>query len=114
MTGVGRGRQIGVPTANVAAETELLPGHGVYAGRVRLPAGTALHAVINVGTAPTFGDRETVIEAHLLDFDGDLVGLRLEVSFLRRLRDERRFSGVDALVAQIRTDIARAKDVLAA
>lgn len=112
VSGAGRGRTIGVPTANVAPEPELLPGRGVYAARVAHPGGLS-DAVVNVGRAPTFGARETIVEAHLLDFDGDLLGARLEVRLLRKLRDERRFDGPDALVAQIRADITAARELLA-
>jgi riboflavin kinase/FMN adenylyltransferase len=133
-----RGRTLGFPTANVAPETEVLPGHGVYAGRVRLlddppaagpgaaqgaaaegaaggPApGASFAAVTNVGRRPTFKpDDPPLAEAHLLDFAGDLYGRRIEVSFEARLRDERRFAGPDALREQIARDVAEARRRLA-
>lgn len=110
-----RGRTIGVPTANVAAvEGMATPGRGVYAGTVRLPDGAEHHAVVNVGVRPTFGGNVETIEAHLLDFDGDLYGATIGVRFLHRLRDERSFDGIETLVAQIQADIADARAMLGA
>jgi riboflavin kinase / FMN adenylyltransferase len=113
--GAGRGRGLGVPTANIAAEGELLPRVGIYAARATildgdgLPAGPFLTA-LSVGSNPTFvtGGGITV-EAHLLDFDGDLYGRRLRLAVLHRLRDERRFDSVATLLAQIREDIAEVR-----
>lgn len=115
VTGAGRGRTIGIPTANLQPETELLPGRGVYVGRVALPDGRELEAVVNVGTAPTVRRNERVIiEAHLLDFPGEqLVGQRIRVLFLQRLRDEQRFASIDELVEAIHLDIAAAREILA-
>ena len=112
----GRGATIGFPTANVDPENEVLPGPGVYAGRLRFldggdPAeGAVWPAVTNVGTRPTFVDeREVVAEAHLLDFEGDVYGRRVELSFEHHLRPERRFDGVDALREQIGVDVAEGR-----
>jgi riboflavin kinase/FMN adenylyltransferase len=111
-----RGRTLGFPTANLDPESEVLPGAGVYAGRLRLldegdpPRGESFAAVMNVGTRPTFREGgEVLAEAHLLDFAGDLYGRRVELSFVSLLRSERRFPGVDALRAQIRADIEEAR-----
>jgi riboflavin kinase/FMN adenylyltransferase len=68
--------------------------------------------VANVGVRPTFGGLALVVETHLLDFDGDLYGETLDVSFIERIRDEQRFDGVDALVGQIRRDVDRARSLL--
>lgn len=120
VSGKGRGRTIGVPTANVDAATELLPAIGVYAVRVLLPDGSWADGACNVGLNPTFtpesgaDTRALSVEVHLLDRSLDLYGQQLRLSFLARLRDERRFSSVDALVTQIRQDIADAREVLAA
>jgi riboflavin kinase/FMN adenylyltransferase len=108
--GAGRGRGIGVPTANVKPATELLPAPGVYAGWGATSAGR-FAAAINVGTNPTFEAAGAVsVEAHLIDYSGgDLYGARLELGFTRRLRAERRFPSAEALVAQIREDVASAR-----
>jgi riboflavin kinase/FMN adenylyltransferase len=114
VTGKGRGAKIlGVPTANLATENDLLPSCGIYAVWVirdeeRLPG------VANIGTCPTFDNQELTLEVHLLDFNGDLYGETLQVEFTARLRDEQRFSSIDALAAQIRSDMAAARQVLAA
>lgn len=109
-----RGRTLGFPTANLATPCEALPRDGVYAARVTvLGAGddTAHPAVVNIGHRPTFRAGRS-IEAHLLDGDHALYGRTLRVAFAARLRDERRFDGVDALVAQIRDDVAAARAIL--
>jgi riboflavin kinase/FMN adenylyltransferase len=110
--GEGRGRTIGVPTANLAPENEILPAPGVYAGRCRLPGSDVWTAVINLGHRPTFGGGQLALEAHLVGFAGDLYGARVRLSFHERLRDERRFSGKDALVARVLEDVARARALL--
>ncbi len=110
--GDGRGRGLGIPTVNLQVANETLPRAGVYACRVRLPDGTDRAAVANLGQRPTFGGEATTLEAYLLDFEGDLYGARLRVAFVERLRDERRFPGADALVAQIHADVAEARRVL--
>ncbi|MCU1282499.1 MAG: riboflavin biosynthesis protein RibF [bacterium] len=112
--GDGRGKSIGVPTANVKPETELLPKNGVYAGwGERLGDGKRWVAAINVGTNPTFVDGVNVrVEAHLLDCDEDLYGQRLRVGFVARLRDEERFSSREALVAQIRNDVEATRKLM--
>ena len=110
--GDGRGRGLGIPTANLQVANETLPRAGVYACRVRLPDGTDRAAVANLGQRPTFGGEAMTLEAHLLDFEGDLYGARLRVAFVERVREERRFPGADALVAQIQADVAEARRVL--
>ena len=107
-----RGRTIGVPTANLDVGGALLPARGVYAGRARLPGGSARLAVVNVGERPTFGGHTVTVEAHLLDYSGDLYGRRLRLSFAARLRGEERFPGAAALVEQIRRDIDRARSLV--
>jgi riboflavin kinase/FMN adenylyltransferase len=102
-----RGRTLGFPTANVVpAHGFVVPGHGVYACRVRLPGGEQLAAATNVGVRPQFvTGRGELIEAFVLDFDGDLYGQRIRTEFLRRLRGERRFESVEALVEQMGRDV---------
>lgn len=106
--GEGRGRTIGIPTANVEVDARaLVPAGGVYACWVQVDgSGPRLPAVTNIGTRPTFGGRDVTVEAHVLDADLDLYGRHLAIGFVERLREERRFSGPDELVEQINTDIA--------
>jgi riboflavin kinase/FMN adenylyltransferase len=113
--GLGRGRTLGLPTANLAVVNETLPARGVYAGWCReLPdAGAAPRpAVVNIGHRPTFGAGALSVEAHLLDFEGDLYGRTLRVEFEERLREERAFAGPEALVEQVRDDVGRARRML--
>jgi riboflavin kinase / FMN adenylyltransferase len=107
-----RGRTIGFPTANIAVPPDRqIPGRGVYAGWATSGDGT-FPAAINVGSRPTFDGLGTTIEAHLLDYSGDLYGEFLALSFNVRLREEVRFDGVEALTEQIRTDVGRVREVL--
>lgn len=113
--GKGRGRTLGIPTANLDPLNETLPGGGVYACSCRIAAELGrpvLRAVVNIGRRPTFGGGALLLEAHLLDFEADLYGRRLRIGFAERLRDERRFDGKGALLAQIQADIAAARLVL--
>jgi len=103
------GRTIGFPTANIAIAAGVMrPAHGVYAGR--LDDGHPV--VVNVGTRPTVDGADERFEVHLLDTTRDLYGQTLHVDLLARLRDERRFDGLDALKAQISEDVAAAKAIL--
>jgi len=106
--GAERGRALGFPTANVAPERPVLVPAGVYACRAQVGQG-AWSAVVNVGVRPTFGETVLAVEAHLLDFTGDLYGASLTLDVIARLRDERRFDSVDQLVAQIRQDVETAR-----
>lgn len=109
-----RGCLIGFPTANIAVwEQQVVPANGVYAGWATLDTQRFM-AVTNVGVRPTFGGQDVTIESHLLDFDDDIYGRELAVTFERRLRPEMKFSGVDALVAQIRADAAAGRAYLSA
>ena len=109
--GQKRGRELGFPTANVCAENELVPPAGVYATTVTID-GVAYPSITNIGTRPTFeSGQENVIEAHVLDFEKDLYGSRLRLGFVQRLRDEKKFDGIDALKVQIDSDRARALDL---
>lgn len=109
--GRGLGRTIGVPTANLSPEPGmLLPAPGVYAADAVTEDGKRCRAVVNIGVAPTVAKGlPMTIEAHLLDFDGDLYGKTLRLEFLRRLRDERKFDSLDELKLQIVRDAAEAK-----
>jgi riboflavin kinase/FMN adenylyltransferase len=107
--GAGRGRSIGVPTANLASANELVPPSGVYATLATVD-GVVRPSVTNIGLRPTFGDVDRpVIETHLLDFDRDLYDAPLRLAFVQRLRDERAFPDVDALRAQIDADTRSAR-----
>ncbi|MDH5566760.1 MAG: bifunctional riboflavin kinase/FAD synthetase [Myxococcales bacterium] len=110
--GDARGRILGFPTANLEVENELLPAAGVYVGHLRVldsegrSSPAELPAVINLGRRPTFEDSQRfVVEAHILDWNGDLYGRRVELAFRARLREERRFPSVDALREQIARDV---------
>jgi riboflavin kinase/FMN adenylyltransferase len=106
--GAGRGRTLGFPTANVKTERPLGLPVGVYV--CRLLVGARQHqAVVNVGYRPTFGETDLSVEAHVLDFAGDLYDQRVTLTFLRRLREERKFPSVDALKEQIALDVAAAR-----
>jgi riboflavin kinase/FMN adenylyltransferase len=111
--GAGRGAQIGFPTANIGAIDTLLPGPGVYAGRLQLGQET-WPAAINVGPNPTFGEQALKVEVHAIGYHGSLYGEAVEVDFLSRLRDIRSFEGVDALRAQLAKDVAEAQRIAAA
>lgn len=110
VTGAGRGAGIGFPTANLAGIETLLPASGVYAAVAAVAAGERrwLPAAVNVGPAPTFGVEAATVEVHLIGFSGDLYGRTLDVDFLARLRDTRRFASVEELKAQLTADVARA------
>jgi riboflavin kinase / FMN adenylyltransferase len=117
--GEQRGRALGFPTANIPVrDGDLVPADGIYAGRVtRLDEGAEteppLPAAISVGTNPTFGTAERTVEPYVLDRDDlELYGQPVAVEFIARLRDQRRFDSVDALVAQMHDDVAAARRVL--
>jgi riboflavin kinase/FMN adenylyltransferase len=110
--GAGRGRTLGFPTANIKPDLSLLVPAGVYAGHVEVGGGRH-GAVVNIGVRPTFDEHQLVMEAHLLDFVGVLYGAAVKLSFVLRLRAERKFAGVEALRQQIATDVAQARQTLA-
>jgi riboflavin kinase/FMN adenylyltransferase len=114
--GDGRGRRIGIPTANLDIwQEQLMPKAGVYACLARVGE-RMLRAVTNVGVRPTFNNPNAIAipraETHLLDYRGDLYGQRIELLFIDRLRDEQRFPDVASLIAQIQADIRRARRIL--
>jgi riboflavin kinase/FMN adenylyltransferase len=108
--GERRGRKLGFPTANLETDWELLPKRGVYVTWARL-SWRKLRSITNIGFRPTFGENQLIIETHILDFKDNLYGNSMRVEFIDRLRDERRFEGIDALAAQISRDVERAKEV---
>ena len=112
VVGDRRGRQIGFPTANVLPEpAAAVPARGVYAGFVWFD-GEEHAACTNVGVAPTFARAESRVEAHLLNFEGDLYGKTVDVGFLRRIRAEKRFSGIEELREQISLDVEEARKIM--
>ncbi|HLJ67984.1 MAG TPA: bifunctional riboflavin kinase/FAD synthetase [Chloroflexota bacterium] len=113
VTGFGRGSELGFPTANVEPEpSQMLPGTGIYAAYVSLD-GERLPAAVSVGYNPTFGGERVVVEGYILDWRGDLRGKAVTVDFVSRIREERRFDGVEALVAQMRQDVDAVRQLLA-
>lgn len=111
--GARRGHKLGFPTANLDVNDRLMiPAAGVYAARVHWES--ANHSgVVNIGTRPTFDElKENLLEAHILDFSGDLYGRHLRLEFIERLRPEERFPSPEALIAQMEKDTARARRVL--
>ncbi len=106
--GVGRGARLGFPTANLDAIDTLIPGHGVYAGRAFLRRAT-LAAAIHIGPNLTFEEDVPKVEVHLIDFDENIYGEPLEVDFLQKLRDIHPFGSVEALLEQLRKDVAAAR-----
>jgi len=114
VAGDRRGRALGFPTANLVPDQALIqPGHGIYAARASF-GGEQRCAAVNVGVRPTFKtDLVVLIEAYLLDFDGDLYGEQLTLELLARLRGERRFGSADALIAQMHEDVQQARAICA-
>ncbi|MBV9006496.1 MAG: bifunctional riboflavin kinase/FMN adenylyltransferase, partial [Solirubrobacterales bacterium] len=108
VAGDRRGRELGFPTANIVPDESLVyPGHGVYVARA--DGGCA---AVSIGVRPTFGTgRAVLVEAYLLDRNVDLYGQTLRIDFLSRLRGERRFDSVEALVDQMRGDVERAREL---
>ena len=113
--GDNRGRELGYPTANIVPEAAFAtPGHGVYAALATTSEGEVLPAAVNVGVRPTFATgRGELIEAFLIDFDGDLYETTLELAFLKRLRGEKRFESAQALIDQMGHDVERARGLCA-
>jgi len=111
--GAGRGRRLGFPTANIRLAPQALPPQGVYAVRLHLDGRRGLPAVMNLGRRPTFGPGPVVCEVHALHFSGRLLGRRVVVSLVARLRGERCFASIPELTRQVRKDARRARRLLA-
>jgi riboflavin kinase/FMN adenylyltransferase len=110
-----RGRTIGFPTANIPVSKQMAwPADAVYAGWYTRASGEVFPCAINIGRRPTFYEHaeQSLLEAHLIDFDDDLYGETARVSFVDFLRSEQRFAGIDALSAQLKRDVQHARDVL--
>jgi riboflavin kinase/FMN adenylyltransferase len=115
VTGDERGRLLGFPTANVEVPNRVcVPADGVYAGWYERPDGAVHQCAINLGRRPTFYEHadSSLLEAHLLDFDGDLYGEQAKVRFVDFLRSERKFAGIESLIEQLQQDIAHARRIL--
>ena len=110
-----RGRTLGFPTANLVPDPRLaVPDHGIYACRASVPGRGEWTAAVSIGVRPTFvTGRGLLVEAFLLDFEGDIYGEELRLEFLERLRGERRFDSVDALVDQMRRDVVETERIVA-
>jgi riboflavin kinase/FMN adenylyltransferase len=111
IAGQRRGAGLGFPTANLGDVATLVPTDGVYAVRA-FHEGRAWPAAANIGPNPTFAEQQRKIEVHLIGFRGDLYGRELTVEFIDRLRDTRPFAGVEALLAQLREDVDRARQLV--
>jgi riboflavin kinase/FMN adenylyltransferase len=110
-----RGRELGYPTANIVPDPAYVtPGHGVYAAHARVGDGEPIASAVSIGVRPTFvTGRGELVEAYLLDFDADIYGEPLELAFRKRLRGEKRFESVDALIAQMARDVQAAREICA-
>lgn len=108
-----RGKSLGFPTANLCPEKELLPRPGVYAVKVKRGE-KVFDGVVNIGSTPTFRAEGSTVEIHILDFQGEIYGETLRLYFVKRLRDEKTFSGAEALIEAIGRDIRQARTILAA
>jgi riboflavin kinase/FMN adenylyltransferase len=108
------GSDLGYPTCNINPHRRKIPLHGVYACEVRL-GDRFRQAAVNIGYRPTITEQgEALLEAHILDFDENLYGKTIEVIFRKKIREEEKFDGLDALKQQIRTDVQQVREVLAA
>jgi len=108
-----RGRELGYPTANIALGDYQRPRYGIYAVRATLEDGSEHPGVASLGVRPTFSPPVELLETHLLDYDGDLYGQRIEVALHAFIRDEKKFDDVPALVAHMKQDEVQARHLLA-
>ena len=109
--GEGRGRQIGFPTANIDAANQMLPPNGVYAIQVKVEE-RIFDGVLNMGNRPTFDGEKFQIESHLFDFEEMVYGKEIEIFFIEKIRDERKFPNPEMLINQIKQDVVTAKAIL--
>jgi riboflavin kinase/FMN adenylyltransferase len=112
ISGQRLGRTLGVPTANISLEPTTRLAHGIYAGVARISE-CAFPAVASYGVRPTVDNGAPILEVHLLDFEGDLYGREMEIEFVERIRDERKFDSLPSLVAEMERDKERARIILA-
>jgi riboflavin kinase/FMN adenylyltransferase len=108
VTGKGRGRKLGFPTANISSQTEVVPLNGIYATSIEVKSRQWL-SVSSVGVNPTFGDGPRTVESFIFDFESEIYGEAVKLSFVKRIRDEKKFSTVEDLIAQIHGDVEQAR-----
>ena len=108
VTGQGRGRNLGFPTANISSQTEVVPLNGIYATLIEVKS-RQWPSVSSVGVNPTFGDGPRTVESFIFDFASDIYGEAVKLSFVKRIRDEAKFATVEDLIAQIHEDVEQAK-----
>ena len=111
VSGKGRGKRLGFPTANIDPENEIIPKNGVYAAFAHVKS-ALMKSVVNIGKKPTFGDEELTIEAHIIGLDEDLYGERIGLYFVARLRDEKKFGSIEELAQAISRDRERGATLL--
>lgn len=112
VTGRDRGgKLLGIPTANINLHDELCPKTGIYAVTVECHR-EKFKGVANIGYSPTFDDHEFTVEVHIFDFDNDIYGEKIRVNFIKRIRDEKKFSNIAELIDQIKLDIIAAREIL--
>ena len=114
MRGQQLGRKLGFPTANIKIRALPCPVHGVFAVRARTPGDAWREGIANLGYRPMVGGEDLLLEVHVLDFDGDLYGQRMEVQFVAKLRNEERFATMDDMVLQMKNDETRARELFRA
>jgi riboflavin kinase/FMN adenylyltransferase len=112
MEGERLGQRLGFPTANIRLHRRLAPLGGIFAVRVIGAGAQPMPGVASLGTRPTINGTEPLLEAHLFDFDGDLYRRHLEVEFVKKIREERKFASLEAMVVQMHDDAHRARDIL--
>ena len=112
--GLGLGKKLGFPTANVNLNRRLAPVDGIFAARVNGLAESALDGVVSVGVRPTVGGVEPLVEVFIFDFDRDIYGKYITIEFIERLREERTYSDIEAMTKQMHKDVADAMSVLSA
>ena len=112
VSGEKRGRTLGYPTANIQTDYDLIPDIGVYAIRARIDYGNWIDGIANLGYNPTFQGQKFKIEVHLFNFSQDIYGSDIEVTFIERLRNEKKFHDVNALIGQLKKDIIHTKKIL--
>jgi riboflavin kinase / FMN adenylyltransferase len=108
VAGQGRGRKLGFPTANISSQTEVVPSNGIYATLITVRS-RRWPSVSSVGVNPTFGEGPRTVESFIFDFESDIYGEAAKLSFVKRIRDEKKFANVEDLIAEMHGDVDRAK-----